>query len=314
MVVSRASACSAVQRLAARYSVEVTPAAARKVKGCFSDVAGLRAGTTVNVTYLVGADIEESISTCERLARAGMRPVAHVPARSFASLGDADEYLTRLRGVGVDELLLLGGGAEVPTGALHESMQLLEAGLPQKHGFSRVGVAAHPEGHPDIGPEALRDALLRKAAWAHDCGAELYYETQFCFEPEPIAAWERDTRAALREALGADAPLPRVRLGVAGPAKISALIKFGAMSGVGNSLRFVSKYAGNVLKLASKAAPDELLLGLARHQEEEPESLIEGLHYYPFGGFQATLRWANAVEAGHFDLAAGGAGFTVRDG
>ena len=35
--------------------------------------------------------------------------------------------------------------------------------------------------------------------------------------------------------------LPSVRLGIAGPATISNLIKFGAMSGVGNSLNFLSK-------------------------------------------------------------------------
>ena len=94
-----------------------------------------------------------------------------------------------------------------------------------------------------------------------------------------------------RPAAHSDGWLPSVRLGVAGPAKISSLIKFGTMSGVGNSLNFVSKYAGNVFKLATKMGPDELILGVAEHRREDPECMIEGFHFYPFGGFKATLKW-----------------------
>ena len=118
-------AAAAVRRLAANYSIEVTPAAAKKIAR-FDQVDGLRAGTAVNVTYLVGADMEESIDTCAKFAAAGMRPVAHVPVRAFGDLAETEEYLSRLRGVGVDELLVLGGGATEPKGALHESMQLLQ--------------------------------------------------------------------------------------------------------------------------------------------------------------------------------------------
>ena len=252
------------------------------------------------MTYLVGADIDESISICARLVDGGMRPVAHVPARAFVTMGDAEDYLSRLRGVGVEDVLVLGGGAPQPAGELHETMQILESGLLQRYEFKTVGVAAHPEGHPDIPEDELLDALLRKAAWARDHGVDLYFETQFCFEPEPIVEWEKRTRAALtshlkgtdsnvkvadgtRPAAHSDGWLPSVRLGVAGPAKISSLIKFGTMSGVGNSLNFVSKYAGNVFKLATKMGPDELILGVAEHRREDPECMIEGF-IHPSGG------------------------------
>ena len=315
-----AATTTAVRRCAAQYSIEVTPGAARKIAN-FGDIAGLRTGTSVNVTYLVGADIDESIDTCERLVQGGMRPVAHVPARAFASLGDAEGYLRALRGVGVEEALVLAGGAPAPVGALTESMQLLESGLFAKHGFAKLGVAAHPEGHPDISAAALDEALLRKASWAAAEGTELYFATQFCFEPQPIAAWEERTRVALRGALGAETRLPRVRLGVAGPAKVSSLIKFGAMSGVGASLNFFKKYSGNVFKLASRAAPDDVVAGVAAHmaatnsasEDGAGECLLEGLHFYPFGGFLSTLRWANAVEAGDFEMSADGLKFEVAN-
>ena len=73
------------------YSIEVTPGAAKKIDS-FADVALLAPGTTVNVTYLVGADIDESISICARLVDGGMRPVAHVPARAFVTMGDAEDF------------------------------------------------------------------------------------------------------------------------------------------------------------------------------------------------------------------------------
>lgn len=294
------SAASFLSQCMSGYSIEVTPGAARKIDS-FADIKLLAPGTTVNVTYLVGADIEESLQICGRLIRGGMRPVAHVPARAFPTMSDAGQYLTRLKELGVKDVLVLGGGAAQPAGELHETMQILESGLLQRLGFETVGVAAHPEGHPDIADADLLNCLLRKAEWARDNGVDLYYETQFCFEAEPIIEWERRTRRALREHMkgldksssgGHDAHwLPSVRLGVAGPAKISSLIKFGTMSGVGNSLNFVSKYAGNVFKLATKMGPEELILGVGEYRQSEPDCMIKGFHFYPFGGFKSTLKW-----------------------
>jgi methylenetetrahydrofolate reductase (NADPH) len=299
---SSSAASSVLGDCMSGYSIEVTPNAARKIKS-FADIELLAPGTTVNVTYLVGDDIDESLQICKRLVEGGMRPVAHVPARAFTTIDDAEDYLSRLTKLGVEDVLVLGGGAPLPAGELHETMQILESGLLQSYGFKTVGVAAHPEGHPDIGENELLDALLRKAEWARNHGIDLYYETQFCFEPGPIIEWEKRTRQALQEHLRKTSTsgdedgghgtewLPSVRLGVAGPAKISSLIKFGAMSGVGNSLNFVSKYAGNVFKLATKMGPEELILGVGEHQRNDPGSMIEGFHFYPFGGFKATLKW-----------------------
>ena len=113
--------------------------------------------------------------------------------------------------------------------------------------------------------------------------------------------------------LGPTAPLPRVRLGVAGPAKISSLMRFAAFSGVGSALRFAARNSKSVAKLATTAAPDALVVGVAMHMDAEPDCLIEGLHLFPLGGFCATVQWANAVSAGDFVIGASGRGFTVGD-
>lgn len=299
-----------IRRCASNYSVEITPVAAQKVK-LFQDVVGLHPGTSVNVTFLVGADIEDTIGLCRKLVDAGLLPVAHMPARAFPSLVEVEDYIVKLVDVGVREVLVLGGGASEPAGSLSEAMHVLESGLLQKHGIRRVGVAAHPEGHPDVDAETMDEALLRKAEWSKANCMDMYYATQFCFEAEPIIAWEQRTRASLVRRLGTDAGLPGVRLGVAGPAKMAALLKFALMSGVGPSVRFVSKYAGNVAKLATTSAPDALVAGIAAYQAREPRCLVRGLHYYSFGGFASTIRWANAVAAGEFDLV-GQYGFQAR--
>lgn len=294
-----------VSKFMSSYSIEVTPNAAKKIKD-FANIELLKPNTTVNVTYLVGADIDESVSICKRLADANMNPVAHVPSRAFASLIDVEDYLVQLKDVGVKELLLLGGGADVPKGELHESMQILESGLIQKYEFSKIGVAAHPEGHPDINPNDLQKAILQKAEWAYVNSMPLYYETQFCFESKPILDWEIQTRQEIIQHLTNNSngfnlndnakkmKLPSVQLGIAGPATISNLIKFGAMSGVGNSLNFLTKYSGNVFKLATKHEPTDLILDVAKHYfNEDGNSLIDGLHFYPFGGFKSTLKWVH---------------------
>eukprot|EP00943_MAST-04B_sp_MAST-4B-sp1_P007969 g7969.t1 len=234
------------------YSIEVTPNAAKKISD-FGSIKLLQPNTTVNVTYLVGADISESISICKRLVDANMNPVAHVPARAFKSLIGVEDYLVQLKDVGVKELLILGGGADVPKGELHEAIQILDSGLIQKYEFQKIGVAAHPEGHPSIKKSELQKAILQKAEWAYVHSMPLYFETQFCFESIPILNWESETRQHITKHLETHIhnfnandtqnkmKLPSVRLGIAGPATISNLIKFGAMSGVGNSLNFLSK-------------------------------------------------------------------------
>ena len=90
---------SVIAECLANYSIEVTPGAARKITS-FADIELLPPGTVVNVTYLVGADMEESLAICSRLVEGGMKPVAHVPARAFATMEDAEAYLSQLSELG----------------------------------------------------------------------------------------------------------------------------------------------------------------------------------------------------------------------
>lgn len=279
-----------VMALMSGFSVETTPASAAKVAS-FAD--HLTPGTTVNVTFLPGSDIDDTIAVAVRLRREGVEPVPHVAARSIADAAMLDRYLGRLADeAGVTQALAIAGGVDRPLGPYASSMEMLATGLFEARGIRRIGVAGHPEGSPDIDETALKDALLWKNRFAAERGLDLYIETQFCFDAGAIIAWDKRIR-------GWGNTLP-IHLGVPGLASLKTLLKFAQMSGVGPSIRVLTRQARNLAKLMLVQAPDRLVLELAAYKAGDPECGIEKLHFYPFGGLARTADWANALVAGAF--------------
>lgn len=300
--VPRASADEIVA-LMRDFSVETTPTSAAKV-GRFAD--HLTPGTTVNVTFLPGSDPGETVAVAKRLRAEGFEPVPHVAARSLVDRAALDRYLGRLSGeAGVTQALVIAGGLDRPAGDFASSMHLLETGLFQIHGITRIGVAGHPEGTPDIPEPALRDALLWKNRYAEEHGLDMYIETQFCFDAAAIAAWDRTIR-------GWGNRLP-IHLGVPGLATLKTLLKFAQSSGVGPSIRVLTRQARNLAKLMLVQAPDRLIVDLAAARAADPDCGIEKLHFYPFGGLAKTAEWANAVAAGRFGFDGRGTGLVLGD-
>jgi methylenetetrahydrofolate reductase (NADPH) len=169
-------------------------------------------------------------------------------------------------------------------------MQLLETGLFDAAGFTRLHVAGHPEGNRDIDPDggtrAVDEALRWKQAFSERTDARMAIVTQFAFEAGPMIAWaERLQAAGIR--------LP-VHLGIAGPAKLQTLIRFAIACGVGPSLKVLQRRAMDVSKLVKPYEPTELLRALAAHRAAHPDSNIEQIHFFPLGGIAATAEWAQA--------------------
>ncbi len=291
-----------IQKAASQWSIEVTPAGASKIDNF---AACLAPGTSVNVTFLPGSDPADTVVVAERLHNEGMSAVPHLAARS---LHDSDQlkkllhaYTTR---AGVTEVLVIGGGVDKPVGAFTNSMQILETGLIQSHGIQNIGVAGHPEGSPDITQSEIAEALAAKNMLAKREGLNIYIETQFCFEAQLVLDWERSVRAAGNE-------LP-IRIGIPGPATIKTLFKFAQISGIGPSMRFISKQARNVAKLMTVQSPHLLLADLAAGMAFDPDCLIQHFHFYPFGGFAKTAAYATAVANGDIQLLPKG-GFDVTN-
>ena len=296
----------AIAKAGANWSIEVTPTGATKID---SFAAVLAENTSVNVTFLPGTDPNETIAVAKRLSDEGMNAIPHIAARSLSDKDQLDGLLKRMTSeANVSEVLVIGGGVDKPVGAFDNTMQVLNTGLIQKHGISRIGVSGHPEGSPDIHDDALAQAIADKNAFAASEGLGLYMETQFCFDAAAVLAWER----AIREAGNA---LP-IRVGIPGPATIKTLFRFAQISGIGPSMRFIAKQARNVAKLMTVQSPHLLLAGLADSMAsgtlDADKCLIQDFHYYPFGGFAKTAAYADAIAKGQIILTKDG-GFDVQD-
>ncbi len=285
------------------WSVETTPTSAAKVNR-FAD--HLAPGAAVNVTFLPGSDPADTVAVSKRLRAEGFEPVPHVAARSLADRAALDSFLGRLKDeAGVTQALVVAGGLDRPVGAFASSMDLLATGLFQAHGITRIGVAGHPEGTPDIPEPALKDALLWKNRFAAEHGIDMYIETQFCFDAAAIIAWDRTIR-------GWGNRLP-IHLGTPGLATLKTLLKFAQSSGVGPSIRVLTRQARNLAKLLMVQAPDRLLVELAAYKASDPECGIEKLHFYPFGGLAKTADWVNTIAAGRFAFDSRGIGLVVGE-
>ena len=270
------------------FSIEVMPRTAEKVED-FRAI--LPHGTRVYIAHIDGTPIEDMVATAARLNRDGFQVMPHFPARIIADKRTLGDWIARYQGeADVRQALLLAGGVSEPKGSFDNSMQLLETGLFDRAGFTRLHVAGHPEGNRDIDPEGgsanVETALRWKADFARRTDAEMAIVTQFAFESDPIIAWANAVRDA-----GVDLP---IHLGIAGPAKLQTMIKFAIACGVGPSLRVLQRRAMDVTKLVLPYEPDEIVGDMQAHKATHPDFAVTRLHFFPLGGIKATADWISA--------------------
>ncbi len=268
------------------YSIEVMPRTAEKVDDFR---ALLPAGTRVYVAHIEGTPIEDMVATAARLRAEGYDPMPHFPARIIKDAATLEDWIARYRGeADITQALLLAGGVAQPHGDFDSSMQLMETGLFDRAGITRLHVAGHPEGNRDIDPNggdaAVMEALRWKQAFYERSDAQMAMATQFAFEAGPVIAW-----ADRLQAEGITLP---IHLGIAGPAKLQTLIKFAIACGVGPSLKVLQKRAKDVTKLLLPFEPNEIMGELASHKAANPDSLIDTMHFFPLGGIKTNAKWA----------------------
>lgn len=286
-----AAADDALGAMVAGHSIEVMPRTAAKIED-FRAI--LPAGTRVYIAHIDGTPIEDMVATARRLRDEGFAVMPHLPARSIESEAVLEEWLLRYREeAGVEEALLLAGGVETPRGNLDSSIQMIETGLFDKHGFRRLHVAGHPEGNKDIDPDGstkeVDKALAWKQAFSESTDAQMAIVTQFAFDAKPVIAWTERLRQQ-----GITLP---VHVGIAGPAKLQTLIKYAMACGVGPSLTVLQRRAMDLTKLMLPYEPTEVAGELAAWRAAHPESLIEQLHIFPLGGIAASADWARVHAA-----------------
>jgi methylenetetrahydrofolate reductase (NADPH) len=266
-------------------SVEITP---RQIEKLPLLQQHLPKGTSIFIALIDPADVPAQLKAAIAVREAGLDPIPHVPARFILDAADLKSRVGALAGeAGVTSMLVLGGGAPTPIGKYDAALQLLQTDVFQSHGVTRIGVAGHPEGNPDItkihGEAMLLKALGEKQAWMKANGVSGFIATQFLFEAAPVAYWATTLRDN-----GIDLP---IHVGIPGPATIKTLVKYAAMCGVGNSARFIRKQALNITKLLTVNTPDEFIEQLAILHLDRPDLNIAAPHLYPFGGFEKMFDW-----------------------
>ena len=285
-VTSEAIVSPEVEAFLQGYSIEVMPRTAEKIPS-FRDLLPL--ATRVYIAHIEGTPIEDMVATAKRIAAEGYAVMPHFPARIIKDKDVLGDWIARYQGeANVTQALILAGGVTKPHGDFDSSMELLESGLFDKAGFTRLHVAGHPEGNKDIDPDGTNlnvDAALQwKQKFSERSDAEMALATQFAFEAGPIIEWANAIKAA-----GVDIP---IHIGIAGPAKLQTLIKFAIACGVGASLKVLQKRAMDVTKLLLPYEPTDVITQLAAHKAKNPDFNISHVHFFPLGGIKTNANWA----------------------
>lgn len=248
----------------------------------------LPAGTGVSITFLPGDNYRHNVETAASLRRAGFDPVPHVAAREMPSREALNDFLMRARReADVRRVVLIAGDVAAAKGPFKSSRDVAASGLIEAHGINAVSVAGYPEGHPYLEGAHAFEALAAWQGWGSRSGVRVDIVTQFCFESGPILAW----LAELQER-GIDLA---VTVGLAGPATLATLTKFGLRCGVGNSIRALRGHIGRFGRLLTDNGPDEVVRGLMAAPAAATEA-ISGFHLFPFGGLRKTGRWLREFE------------------
>ena len=171
-------------------------------------------------------------------------------------------------------------------------MQLIESGLFDQAGFKRLHIAGHPEGNKDIDPSGgiknVSEALSWKQEFSQRTDASMAIATQFCFDADVVKKWADSIKAN-----GIDIP---IHIGIAGPAKLQTLLKFSIECGIGASMKILTNRAKDLTKLLLPYKPPQILNELAAYKSENPELIIEQVHFFPLGGIKKTADWVAEVQ------------------
>lgn len=230
----------------------------------------------------------ELVDAAASLRRVGLEPVVHIAARRMRTASGLADLLARLRGeADVKRLLVIGGDVD-PLGPFPDALSVIQKGGLREAGIEEIGIAAYPEGHPRIAPGRLEAALDEKLAAAAAQDLRAHIVSQFSFSPERVLAWLKQLRAC-----GIGRP---VKIGMAGPTSMPALVRYARRCGVAASLRGLMSGAGGQLigQVVGNVGPDRILatLGAASGLGEVAP------HYFSFGGTVETARYACEASAG----------------
>lgn len=268
--------------LTADLTFELVP-----IKSLGAAVEALPARAEVSVTCSPSKGIAETQRITVDLLAQGFSPIPHISARMVRDRDHTAELASWARDLDLAKVLVVGGDSQEP-GGYPGAVEFLADFLECDPGIDTIGVTAYPDGHAFLPAEKMRWALHEKQRMLADAGVGGYCSTQMCFDPNAIAKWLRCEREA-----GLTLP---VHLGIAGVVDKAKLLTMGARLGIGDSLKYLRKNMGAVIKLMTSVSydPNDLLVPLS---SDMVDMGVEGLHVFTFNQVAATNAWRQKVLA-----------------
>jgi methylenetetrahydrofolate reductase (NADPH) len=264
------------RHFASRFSLEATKPSEQEIVALAAIVPR---GAEVYLSMVPGQDLAHHAEVAAWVRQNGLEPVPHLPARRIESEAALRDFLYRARDTAdVSRALVVAGDVE-PKGPFTDALALIRSGLLQQFGITEIGVAGYPESHPKIAAEKLAVALRDKIAAAEKSGLTLHIVSQFTFSPDKAVAWVKNLR-------GQGIALP-VKVGMAGPTSITALLRYARRCGVSASL--TGLMSGAALSLLGNVGPDKIIDALDAADVADVQA-----HYFSFGGVIDTARYAHA--------------------
>ena len=226
----------------------------------------------VYITMIPGTSFNETILAAQKIQASGKQAIPHLTARSFPSLEELRSCLYGLQSLGIERILLIGGGISKPAGVFSSVMDMLKTELFAEYGIKSFDFAGHPEGNPDDPDSDYH--LLEKLKWTENRNIATRIVTQWCLDAEKTNNWINSLRKN-----GVQNP---INIGIPGPSTLKTMLRFAKVCGVKASTEVLRKQGFNIGKLMFVNKPDKIVSELRGYDQ---------LHLYPFGGVAKSSDW-----------------------
>ena len=222
--------------------------------------------------------VDETLELSEKLIERGFKVTPHIASKCVSGEEHLEAIIKKLDDLGIESIFVPGGDRPEPMGDFNNALDLLKALKKLGHNLNKIGMAAHPEGHPDVSDEILMEALEEKKDLAD------FIVTQMCFDAEILNDWMNQIQKK-----GIELP---VWVGLPGVIERGRLLKTSLRIGVGDSLRFLRKKSQVATELMKSSIynPDDLVRDITE-QIDINDSKLAGYHIYCFNQIETTEKW-----------------------
>ncbi len=248
------------------------------IPGIEERLGALQPNSHVAVTCSPTKGVDETIELSEKLIAQGFQVIPHIAAKCVSGEKHLETIVKRLDALSIESIFVPGGDRPEPIGEFNNAYDLLKALQKSGHNIKNIGIAAHPEGHPDVNEKILMEALEKKKDLAD------YIVTQMCFDANILGDWlVRINQQGVH--------LP-VWVGLPGAIERGRLLRTSLRIGVGNSLRFLRKKSQVAAELMKSSIynPDKLVTSISEYKDIANTNLA-GYHIFCFNQIEITEKW-----------------------